>query len=680
MSDLLPDGTTLQLYLLLLPFLGVFLVGVYRLWRRLGGAELAAEILPIGRSGGPLRPPPTARGAASRLRRLLDYGLLQSRVLERSRSGWIHAAILWGFLGLLLGDVVLFTDRFLLPPLGVRFLEGSTDVVFQATLEVFGIVFLAGLVGALARRLVWKPPHLGASREATLILLGLLFIGVSGFVVEGLRVGLQPGASGSGVFVGRAVGLALAGAGAADETSLLTYRVVWWVHALAAFGFIAALPYTRLAHLLASPLYLLAAPARPLGQLSTPFDLREVIESGNFDVKVGAGKVDDLCAADRLALVACTECGRCQQACPAHATGTALSPKGLLQDLKGMWNGSNGNARAQDVFDGAVSEQAVWACTMCGACARQCPVLIRPLDHIIQLRRELVARNRVVPKGAAMLGNLARTQNPYGLPHADRERLAGDLGVATLRENADVEFLYWIGCAATYDPRSRQIARSMVRILKGAGVPFGILGPEERCSGDPARRLGEEGKFQELALQNLETFERYKVARILTHCAHCYNTFKNEYTEFGGRFEVVHHTTLLRDLISSGRTRMVRPQAGTVTVHDACYLGRLNGEVGAPRQILSAIAGLHTAEMPQNRQNSFCCGAGGARYWYDSDISSRERISVTRVREAIGCGAQTVVSECPYCLRMFEDARVAGGLGDQLMFRDVAELVAEALD
>ncbi|MEW5979023.1 MAG: (Fe-S)-binding protein [Acidobacteriota bacterium] len=664
MTDLLPGGTMALLYAVFVPFIVAFLMGVHRLWRRLKLGEVFVAVAQETRSG-----------PNSALRRMVSYALLQRGVLNRP-YGWIHATILWGFLGLLLGDLLLFADRYPLSGFGVRLLEGGVMIVFQDALDLFGLAFLVGVMLALIRRLVWKPKHLRGSTEATLILLGLLFIGVSGFVVEGLRITLQPEALGL-LPGGRLLGVLFANTGVTHQAVLTIYPIVWWAHAVAAFAFIAALPYTQLVHVMASSFHITASSSAPLGALSTPFDLKEVIATGSFDVKVGAGQFRDFDARDRLALLACTECGRCEEVCPAHASGSALSPTGLLRRLKPFSKDSA--SEAKDVFDGGVTHQEVWACTMCGACADQCPVLIRPVNHITQLRRELVVRNQVSRKGLTMLDNLSRALNPYGLPHADRNHLAGDLGVQTLRENADVELLYWIGCAATYDQRSREVSRAMARILKKAGVRFGILGAEERCSGDPARRLGEEGKFQELAFQNLETFDRYKVRKILTHCAHCYNTFKNEYPRFGGQFEVVHHAAFVRDLLSSRRIRLAHGVKDTVAVHDACYVGRMNGEIHAPRQILSAIDGLRREEMPRNRENSFCCGAGGARYWYESDVLSQERIGAIRVREANECGAETLVSECPFCLRSLEDGLRAARLDDRMKVRDVVELVAEAL-
>jgi Fe-S oxidoreductase/nitrate reductase gamma subunit len=679
MNDLLPDGTAPLMYAVLVPFAAVFVVGVHRLWRRLGGIDLVATLTkPDGRSGtDPLRHRRLPRDIAARLRRLLDYGILQRRVVRRRYAGSMHLLLFWGFVVLFLGDLFLLADRYLVRPLGGRLLEGRIDFAFQAALDVAGVAFVAGVLLVLFRRLAWRPPGFSTGGEAVAIALGLLFIGISGFVIEALRLVLQPDPEATGAFVGRALAGVLGAA--SGDAALATYRVVWWAHAIAAFAFIAALPFTRLAHMIASPIHVVMAATTPPGALPKPFDLRELMETGNFDVTVGAATIEDLEPRDRLSLIACTECARCEEGCPAHTTGTRLSPLRMLGRMRGLLR-AGGNGTAGEFFDDAVAPQEVWACTMCGTCAQQCPVLIRPSELVAQLRRALVARGQAGSNATAMLDNLARTGNPYGLPRLDREELARDLGVKTLKEMPDAEWLYWIGCAATYDPRVRAVAKATVRVLQAADVSFAILGGEETCTGDPARRLGEEGKFQEMALQNLETLDRHGVRRILTHCAHCFNTFKNEYTDLGGRFEVAHHAAFIRGLIAGGRFRPARPIAETVTLHDACYLGRLNGETRAPREVLDAIGGVRALEMGRNRDESFCCGAGGARYWYDSEVVSETRMNLTRIDEARSTGARVLVSECPYCLKMFEDGVASEGLENDLRVRDLAELVAETID
>ena len=307
--------------------------------------------------------------------------------------------------------------------------------------------------------------------------------------------------------------------------------------------------------------------------------------------------------------------------------------------------------------------------------------MISPFEYILELRRSLTLEGKLDKKKTAMLTNLSRVFNPYGLSQAEREPFIQELlemGVKLLSEDPEAEYLYWIGCASYYDARSREIVRSMVKILKAAGVSFAILGDEEMCTGDPARRMGEEGRYQELALTNIETFRKYNVRKILVHCPHCFNTFKNEYPDLGGRYEVVHHTQLIGELLRSGRLKLRRRLSEKLTLHDSCYLGRINGVLDEPREIIkntSEQGGF--VEMRRNRLNSFCCGAGGANYWYE--VKRRDRESIIRLREAMETGAGTMVVECPYCMQMFADAARVAEAEERIKIRDIAEIVAEYL-
>ncbi len=660
---LLPEGTALAFYAAFVPFLVVFALGLRRGLRRIGWNGSAAA--------DPGRP---AIGRGRGLRRLLSDALLQRKVLERPFSGGAHAAIFWGFLVLLLGDLMLFAEVYVLAPLGRPLLAGAGNTIFQAALDLSGLAFLAGVLAALARRLGPSSRAAVPARGVVPLLLALLFIGASGFALEGLRLGLEPADPDPGAFVGGALAPLFEAAGASGRAGLLAYGVLWWSHALAAFGLLAAIPYTRLFHSLLAPLHLLLSDGGTPGTLRTPFELAELVRTGNFDVRVGARSIADFHRRDRLALRACTDCGRCEEVCPAHATGTTLSPRELVQALA---REVDRPAAASGFSEAAVTGEAVWACTLCGACARACPVAIDPATFVVELRRERAAAGRLTGKVAEMLANLARTGNPYGAPLADRERVAAELGLRTLAEDPRPDLVYWIGCAATYDPRSRGVARAVVRILEQAGVRAGVLGAEENCTGDVARRAGEEGRFQELALRNIATFEKYGVRRVLTHCAHCYNTLRNEYPRFGARVEVIHHAALIDALLREGKLVPTRPLAQRVALHDACYLGRINGVTREPRRALDAVPGLARAELPQRAGRSFCCGAGGANYWFD--VPRRESMAARRSREALASGAGVLAVECPYCLRMLEDATAAAGAGDAMQVRDLAELVADSL-
>jgi Fe-S oxidoreductase len=607
------------------------------------------------------------------LRQLAVYGLFHRKIMARRYSGVMHLALFTGFTVLLGGSVLAQLDAYLLKPFGIPFLQGNVYQAFQAILDVFGLVFVLGLGLALYRRLCTKPAHLEPRPQILVILLVLTFLAITGFLLEGLRMALELKPSEPWAVVGYGLSR-LIRAALPPDSGFLAYRALWWTHALVAFGLLGAIPYTRLVHMFVSPLNTMVSPARPDGALRTPFNLMQLVEAGHFDVKVGARAVDDFDWKGKLGLAACTNCGRCQEVCPAHATGTALSPRRVVQKLSRELQSGG----MQDLLDGVVSDDEVWACTTCGACIQACPVLIHPPNYIIELRRELVSRNRLDRRKTDLLSNLAGAFNPFGFPHTDREAFARQLGVPLLRDRPAVDYVYWIGCAGVYDPRTQHVVRAMVRVLKKAGIRFAILGGEERCVGDPARRLGEEGRFQELAFHNLDTLNRYGVKKIITHCPHCFNTLQKEYAQLGGSLEVVHHSVLIHQLIREGRLTVTRALTERVTLHDSCYIGRFHGEYNAPRGILTSIRGVDLVEMQRTRENSFCCGAGGANYWYE--VPREAKMSTVRVSEAQDTEARLLAVECPYCLRMLQDAVTVAGLGDTLKVRDLAEIAADSTD
>ena len=387
------------------------------------------------------------------------------------------------------------------------------------------------------------------------------------------------------------------------------------------------------------------------------------MQSGQFDVKVGVDSAEDFSWRERLALAACSDSGSCEDVCPAHATGTPLSPMILMEDLEQKLRNGSG-----DLLDGTPSEDAIWSCTLCGACTQACPVLVDPMSFVVQLRRGLVAQNRLGKQRTDLLSNPVLRREPVRVERISQgepgPRARGpDAGPGAARRRALLDRLRG-------HVRPRGLARprpAMVAILERAGVSCAVLGAEEGCCGDPARRIGEEGLFQDRVAKNLALFESYDVKKIVTHCAHCFNTFRNEYAEFGGRFEVEHHTTLIHSLIETGKIRPEAAAAGPVTLHDSCYLGRFNGGFAQPREILRSIPGARPSEMTRSGPRAFCCGAGGANYWYD--VPRTEKMSATRIREAQGTGASVLVTECPFCLKMLEDAATSSGEAEPIQVR-----------
>jgi dimethylglycine catabolism B len=414
---------------------------------------------------------------------------------------------------------------------------------------------------------------------------------------------------------------------------------------------------------------------RPLSAVRTPFNLADVI-AGKTDlenVRVGVGDVSEFNTSQRLSYDSCIEIGACEAACPATAAGRPLSPRVLVRKVSLLSRSADG--KGADPFS-TVSEDELWSCTSCGACVSSCPVSVKHLDIIYDLRRDLVAKGKVDKEKSTMLENLAQNQNPYGSKNSTRADWAKDLGIDTLASNPGAEYLYWVGCLSSFDQRAQRIARALSKILKSAGVSFAILGTEEACVGDPARRLGEEGRYQELAFQNIEKLNSYGVKKIIASCPHCFNALKNEYPEFGGRYEVVYHTQLVSDLIRQGRVVVPadKIQRISVTLHDACYASRYNSVFEEPRNILNASAA-DIREMERRKEKTFCCGAGGSNYWYK--VPQQRSIAGIRTEEAQKTGAKTIATECPFCLSMFDDTTKVMNTGMEV--RDVAEIVAECI-
>jgi len=608
-----------------------------------------------------------------RVRRFLKFGLGQAAVLRERSGGAMHGALFYGFLMLLFYTTLIFIQTDLLPLFtSASYLQGNFYLSLEFLGDAFGTAYVVGLVVAVYRRFVKRLEKLETKWDDYLVLTMLIWIGISGFVIEAFRFLLIPSQWAIFSPVGDAISLLLSTSSTLGANSFNIYQAFWWGHMVSVFALLAITPYTKLVHVFTSGFNVALAPVRPMGRLNTPFNLARMAESGSYETPANVKTSSDFTPLQLLALDACTNCGRCQEVCPAYAAGRDLSPRVVVRDL-----GRDIQAgEAEDVFtNGVIRETELWACTMCNACVSVCPVFIDQVDYIVDYRRTLVAENRIDGSRRAFLENIAKGNNPFGLPQSERQRWLGGMDVKTVKENPRAEYLYWLGCQSSYDSRGKNVARAMVKILKEAGVNFAVLGNEELCTGEPVRRMGEEGRFQELALKNIERIKQSGAKKVIVHCAHCFNTFRNEYPEFGAEFEVIHHTELINQLIQSGRLK-VRESRERVTFHDPCNLGRMNGVVEAPREVLKSTTGLELLEMERNRMNSFCCGGGGANVWYQ--VPEKKKIGVIRAEEAKATGAGTLAVACPFCITMFEDALKTMG-DENIRVKDVAELVAEAL-
>lgn len=648
-------GDASLLYVLLVPTLLIFAYGLYRrirLWRI--GA-------PTDRSG----------DVIERLKALAIFGVGHGRIAQNRFSGLFHVLVLSGFTILFIGTLAVWVHV----DFGLRIMQGNFYLYFQSlTLDVFGLFATVGLLLAACRRMLFKPERLDNTGRDWVLLL-LLVILLTGFMLEGLRIAATNDPWGRWSPVGFQVARLFTAVLSADGQRSL-HAALWWGHLVLVFGLIAYLPYSKLLHILTGATNIYLRSLGPKGAILKPIDL-ETAET------FGASKIEQLSWKDLLDLDACTECGRCQDACPAFATNKPLSPKSLILDMRRHLHAHSprstpGGSPSPDdgplLAGGIIDEETLWSCTNCRACMEVCPVFIEHVPKIIDMRRYLVMEEGRAPETMQQaMRSLEANGHPFPGITASRLDWCRGLDVKILAEGESAEYLYWVGCATALNARNHNTARAFSEILLAAGVDFAILGNEEHCTGDAARRMGNEYLFQSLAHRVIDLLKSRKVKKIVTACPHCFNTFKNDFPQLGAEFEVYHHSQFLARLVAEGKWKTPGGLPEAITYHDPCHLGRYNETYDEPRAVIGAVPGADLVEMERHRQTSFCCGAGGGRMW--ADEPSEQRVSNVRAREALDSGAQTLAVACPFCMAMLDEGVNLEKGERNLKVLDIAELL-----
>lgn len=632
------------------------------------------------------KPGKNRKGIANRLLYALFESFTEKHVIRtRFLPGFMHAFIFWGFILFLFSTLHMLGEGFFdAELLG----EGSFFHVIRFLIDIISIFVLAGVIGLAIRRFLLKPEALHIPNpqnqvilkshvekypqlKSAVVLFLIFFLMVTYLYTEGARMTLsgnfhsyQPVSNIAAYFL----------TFLNKETLSVTFQLSWWLHIVSVFIFLAVIPRSKHLHIFTGIVNLFLKRKEPFGVLD-PMDFEET-------ETFGATKVEELQRKNLFDTFACIECGRCQDSCPAYLAGASLSPKWIIVNLREHLleeanNLLNKGESDWEIVGEIMSEEALWACTTCGACMDVCPMSIEHIPTLMEIRRAQVLMEGKFPKELTPAIKGLETQgNPWGIFSGERTEWTQGLEVKRIQENPDTEYLLFVGCAASFDDRAKKVAASLVKILNEAGVSYGILGEEEKCTGDPARRIGNEYLFQILAQENIETLKKYGIRKIITICPHCYNTIKNEYPQFGGNFEVYHYTTFLLDLIEKGKIKLKRKIDQKVTYHDPCYLGRHNGIYREPRKIIEFVSQT-ILEMERRKSRSLCCGAGGGRMWMEE--TRGERISRIRTREASETGADLVVTSCPFCLRMFDDGIKELYLEEKFEVKDITEILLESI-
>jgi Fe-S oxidoreductase/nitrate reductase gamma subunit len=661
------------IYLFLMIALAFFIYGVYqhvKLWK-IGQPENRWHDIGQG------------------LQDVFIYSVLQKRILQEKYAGYMHIMVFLGFVFLFFATMIIAIQA----NLGFNIYKGGLYLFVKFTADLFGLLAIVGVLLAAWRRYIIQPQQLDNKPDDAIVLFLIFMMLITGFLLEGARLAALSRPWTAWEFVGNGVAILLAGF--TKESLLSLHRFVWWFHMVVVMSFIGYFPYSKLIHVILVPLNHFFRTRGAVGVLKLIDFEDENLES------FGKNTLCDFSWKTLFDSDACVRCGRCQNNCPAFLSGKHLNPKQVVQDLKihmeeigqslnkplnivsqsGQIETAatelTSNLKSRTLIGEVIPEDDLWSCTTCRSCEQQCPVFIEHVDKFIELRRNLVMMENPFPEEAKLtFRNMENNGNPWGIGWATRGDYFKTLGVPMFTENPNAHILYWPGCSGAFDGRNRKVSQALVTLLQAAKVNFAILGQEEKCCGDSARRLGNEYLYYTLATENIEIMNSYNVKKIITQCPHCYNVLKNEYPQLGGKFEVLHHTEFLLQLVKTGRLAFKHTANESITYHDSCYLGRYNQIYGQPRELIKAV-GLKLKEMPRSFEKSFCCGAGGGRMWLEEQAG--EQINDLRAKQAAAVQPDLVGTACPFCLTMLTDGIANLNTENKIRIFDIAEILVKHL-
>lgn len=683
-------STPILMYLLFVIALIIFGYGVYRRVKFYLNGQPDGERL----KNLPLRLFLMSKEMVKRLYLMAKEILLQKRVRNSIFPAIFHSLIFYSFVILVLTTAIIMLDY----DFGTSFFKGYIYVFFTVFSEVAGILVLIGVSMAAYRRYIKKPETIETKIGDTIALIFLAFIILTGFFVEGLRIATAGDKWAFLSFGGYTISLLFNGI--SEETGKILHKSFWWFHTALAMGWIATLPFTKFFHILSLPANVFFAKLKPRGELKR-VDIEALMTSEDFNeenFKIGVEKPTDFTWKQRLDFDACISCGRCEEVCPSFLAKQPFSPKQMIAHFKNaVINAENllnthqtetakslGAAAAEaakpevpEIIPNEINEEFIWLCRTCTACMEVCPAFVEHVDDMIELRRnEVIMKGRMPAEAARTLKRLESIGNPFA-PQSDRIDWIKQLNVRIVNADEEVDVLYWIGCCTTFDPTKQKIATDLSKILKKCGIDFGVLGEDEKCCGDPARLLGQEQLFQDIAKQQIELIKSRKFKILLTNCPHCYNVLKHEYRQFGADFNVVHHSEFLHEMIWAGKIVPQIGERGKYAYHDPCYLGRYQKIYDSPREVVKNIPGAELVEMKNHKEKSLCCGGGGGHFWMD--IKKGERINNLRVTQAKEAGADTIITSCAYCQQMLDDSVKVLNMDEDIRVIDIATLVLRSL-